>query len=253
MTTAWQPCSPGSSARSIGSFLNVVAYRLPRGEALVAAAVALPATAGRRSALRQHPGALVAAAARPLPALQGADLPPLPGGGGATALLCALVVVVGPGAEAVSGSSLVLLLVPVTLIDLDHHIIPNKLMAIRGGASRWRSWPSSTPTRSSSISSRPRRAGGFLFVAAVVYPAGMGMGDVKLAPCSGMFLGRAVAPAMFVAMHRRRPRRRADHRAQGRRGGPQGRHPVRPLPRLRRPRGRARRRRDGRLVPRTFL
>ena len=42
-------------------------------------------------------------------------------------------------------------------------------------------------------------AGGFLLIAAVVYPAGMGMGDVKLAFVMGIFLGRAVAPAMFVA------------------------------------------------------
>ena len=34
------------------------------------------------------------------------------------------------------------------------------------------------------------------------------MGDVKLAFVLGLFLGRAVAPAMFVALHRRRARRR---------------------------------------------
>ena len=43
-------------------------------------------------------------------------------------------------------------------------------------------------------------AGGFLLVAAVAYPAGMGMGDVKLAAVLGLFLGSAVAPAMFAAM-----------------------------------------------------
>jgi leader peptidase (prepilin peptidase)/N-methyltransferase len=43
-------------------------------------------------------------------------------------------------------------------------------------------------------------AGGFLLVAAVAYPAGMGMGDVKLAAVMGLFLGRAVGPAMFVAL-----------------------------------------------------
>ena len=42
-------------------------------------------------------------------------------------------------------------------------------------------------------------AGGFLFVAWFVYPRGMGMGDVKLAFVLGIFLGRAVAPAMFAA------------------------------------------------------
>jgi leader peptidase (prepilin peptidase)/N-methyltransferase len=33
-----------------------------------------------------------------------------------------------------------------------------------------------------------------------VYPAGMGMGDVKLAAVMGLFLGRAVAPAVFAAL-----------------------------------------------------
>jgi leader peptidase (prepilin peptidase)/N-methyltransferase len=42
-------------------------------------------------------------------------------------------------------------------------------------------------------------AGGFLFLAWFFYPRGMGMGDVKLAFVLGIYLGRAVAPAMFVA------------------------------------------------------
>ena len=32
-------------------------------------------------------------------------------------------------------------------------------------------------------------AGGFFLIAAIVYPAGMGMGDVKLAGVMGLFLG----------------------------------------------------------------
>ena len=43
-------------------------------------------------------------------------------------------------------------------------------------------------------------AGGFFLLAAIVYPAGMGMGDVKLAGVMGLFLGRAVAPAIFAAL-----------------------------------------------------
>ena len=43
-------------------------------------------------------------------------------------------------------------------------------------------------------------AGGFFLLAAIVYPAGMGMGDVKLAAVLGLFLGRAVAPAIFAAL-----------------------------------------------------
>ena len=43
-------------------------------------------------------------------------------------------------------------------------------------------------------------AGGFLLVAALAYPGGMGMGDVKLAGVMGLFLGRAVAPAITIAL-----------------------------------------------------
>jgi leader peptidase (prepilin peptidase)/N-methyltransferase len=43
-------------------------------------------------------------------------------------------------------------------------------------------------------------AGGFFLLAALAYPRGMGMGDVKLAGVLGLYLGRAVAPALFVAL-----------------------------------------------------
>jgi leader peptidase (prepilin peptidase)/N-methyltransferase len=36
-------------------------------------------------------------------------------------------------------------------------------------------------------------------LAALAYPAGMGMGDVKLAGVMGLFLGTAVIPALFIA------------------------------------------------------
>jgi leader peptidase (prepilin peptidase) / N-methyltransferase len=34
----------------------------------------------------------------------------------------------------------------------------------------------------------------------LAYPRGMGMGDVKLAGVLGLFLGRAVGPAIFIAL-----------------------------------------------------
>jgi leader peptidase (prepilin peptidase)/N-methyltransferase len=44
-------------------------------------------------------------------------------------------------------------------------------------------------------------AGAFLFllIAALAYPAGMGMGDVKLAGVIGLYLGSSVVPALLVA------------------------------------------------------
>jgi leader peptidase (prepilin peptidase)/N-methyltransferase len=43
-------------------------------------------------------------------------------------------------------------------------------------------------------------AGGFLLLAALAYPGGMGMGDVKLAAVMGLLLGSAVAPAILIAL-----------------------------------------------------
>ena len=42
--------------------------------------------------------------------------------------------------------------------------------------------------------------GGFFLIAAVLYPRGMGIGDVKLAGMLGLYLGRAVAPAILIAL-----------------------------------------------------
>jgi leader peptidase (prepilin peptidase)/N-methyltransferase len=44
-------------------------------------------------------------------------------------------------------------------------------------------------------------AGAFLFLllAVLAYPAGMGMGDVKLAGAMGLYLGVSIVPALLVA------------------------------------------------------
>jgi leader peptidase (prepilin peptidase)/N-methyltransferase len=41
-------------------------------------------------------------------------------------------------------------------------------------------------------------ASGFLFIAALAYPKGMGMGDVKLALLLGAMLGRSVAAGLMI-------------------------------------------------------
>src|SRR4029450_5707665 len=43
-------------------------------------------------------------------------------------------------------------------------------------------------------------ASGFLFLAVLAYPAGMGMGDVKLALVMGAALGKTVAVALMLGM-----------------------------------------------------
>jgi leader peptidase (prepilin peptidase) / N-methyltransferase len=116
-----------------------------------------------------------------------------------TGLLCALVVYdQGLDEDALLGLALVLLLVPITLIDLDHRIIPNKLTllgAVLAPVILVLTDPGALPEHLIAGAA----AGGFFLIVAIAYPRGMGMGDVKLAAVLGLFLGRAAAPALFVA------------------------------------------------------
>jgi leader peptidase (prepilin peptidase) / N-methyltransferase len=117
-----------------------------------------------------------------------------------TAALLALVVIAkGADQDALLGLGFVLLLVPITLIDLDRRIIPNKLTAL-GSVAALAILALTDPGAIPDHLIAAAAAGGFLLVAALAYPAGMGMGDVKLAAMMGLFLGRAVAPAMLVAL-----------------------------------------------------
>lgn len=118
----------------------------------------------------------------------------------ATIALSVLVAAVqGSAAAAVLRGVLVLVVVPCALIDLERRIIPNRItgpaaiVAIVAGLAL-------------DTGGEPRRllagalTGGFLLLAALAKPAGMGMGDVKLLGTMGLFLGPAVVVALFVAL-----------------------------------------------------
>jgi leader peptidase (prepilin peptidase)/N-methyltransferase len=183
-----------------GSFLNVVAYRLPRGESLSRPRSRCP---GCQRPIRPYDNVpvvswlLLRGRCRACGVRISARYPLVEAG---TALLCALVVVAkGFDQDALLGLMLVLLLVPITLIDLDHRIIPNKLVlvgAVAAPAILLAVSPEDLPEHLIAAVA----AGGFFLLAALAYPRGMGMGDVKLAAVLGLFLGSAVGPAIFIAL-----------------------------------------------------
>jgi leader peptidase (prepilin peptidase)/N-methyltransferase len=89
--------------------------------------------------------------------------------------------------------------VPIIFIDLDHRIIPNKIT----GPAAIVAIALVVATRSGDLTEHLIAAaagGGFFLIAAIAYPAGMGMGDVKLVGVMGLFLGRDVGPAILIGL-----------------------------------------------------
>jgi leader peptidase (prepilin peptidase) / N-methyltransferase len=184
----------------LGSFLNVVAYRLPRKESVIVGSSHCPACGAAIKPYDNVPivsflvlrGRCRSCSVRiPLryPLVEAL-----------TAALCAGAVLVHHTAAGIALSVvLILLLVPAAAIDLEHRIIPNRItglgavLALGVGLALD---PAGEPERLIAAVA----AGGFLLVAALAYPGGMGMGDVKLAGMMGLFLGRSVAPALMIAL-----------------------------------------------------
>jgi leader peptidase (prepilin peptidase)/N-methyltransferase len=185
----------------IGSFLNVVAHRLPRGESLATPGSHCPACDAPVKpldnipvlswlALRGRCRTCSAPIARRYPLVELL-----------TAALFAAVVAVHHDSTAtlVLGLVLVGFLVPIALIDADERIIPNKLtlpaaiLAIGLGTAL-------DPGGEVERLVAGAAAGAVLALPSLVNPRGMGMGDAKLMAVLGLFLGRTVAPAFFVAL-----------------------------------------------------
>jgi len=199
MHTAWIVVAAVFGAM-IGSFLNVVVYRLPRHESLVSPGSHCPSCG---AAIKPYDNVPVFAwlwLRGRCRSCQAAISPRYPAVEAATAALCAGVVIARSDATGIAlGILTVLVLVPVALIDLEHHVIPNRITGpaaiaalVLGSALD----PSGEPARLASGAA----AGAFFGVAHLVSPRGMGMGDVKLAGLLGLLLGTAVAPALAIAL-----------------------------------------------------
>src|SRR6476646_2280729 len=115
----------------IGSFLNVVAYRLPRGESLARPASRCPSCGTPIKPYDNVPvlsWVLLRGRRRSCGTRISARYPLVELG---TGLLCAAVVVAkGADSDAWLGLAFVLVLVPITLIDLDVRLIPNVLTGL---------------------------------------------------------------------------------------------------------------------------
>jgi leader peptidase (prepilin peptidase)/N-methyltransferase len=115
------------------------------------------------------------------------------------ALVGASAVRFGVGVEAIVAAYLSCVLVVLAAIDLERRVLPNRIVL-----------PSTIVVVTARIALEPGRAGewvlaglgafAFLLVIALIYPGGMGMGDVKLAALLGVGLGAAVVPAFVIGM-----------------------------------------------------
>jgi leader peptidase (prepilin peptidase) / N-methyltransferase len=184
----------------VGSFLNVVVWRLPRGESLVRPRSRCPQCA---TPIRSRHNVPVLAwlwlrgrcadCRAPIPVRY-----PLTEAGTA-GLYVAVVAATGADADALLGLLLVSVLVPVALIDLEHRRIPNVITypaAVAAVVALALLQPDRLPEH---LIAGAAAFGAFLVVA-LAKPGGMGMGDVKLAGVLGLFLGAAVAPAILIAL-----------------------------------------------------
>ena len=130
------------------------------------------------------------------------------------ALFAALYFMLGWGVEALVVGSGVALLAAIAVIDLEHRLIPNRIVvpAVFVLAALAPFWPELGIDRAlffeqvhlaSLVNTLIAAAGAFLAFLAIkaVYPAGMGWGDVKMAGMLGLLVGYpGIVVALWVAV-----------------------------------------------------
>ncbi len=112
-------------------------------------------------------------------------------------LVAACFLVFGLSGKAVVSAFFCAVLVAITATDITHRIVPNRIVLPAAAVAliaQTALYPSPEWTLGAV------GAAGFLFVAAIAYPAGMGMGDVKLALLLGAMLGRLVGVGLMLGM-----------------------------------------------------
>jgi len=183
----------------VGSFLNVVIYRLPRGESLVHPRSRCPGC-GRQIASYDNIPIVSWLLLRGRCRHCGEPISPrYPAVELITALVFAAVVLVrGFDDNLIIELPFVAALIALAGIDLDHKLLPNKIVY---PLAVWGIVAVLIADRSDTVEHLVAGAGAFLFLlaAALAYPSGMGMGDVKLSGVMGIYLGVSVIPALLIA------------------------------------------------------
>jgi leader peptidase (prepilin peptidase) / N-methyltransferase len=184
----------------IGSFVTVLAHRIPRGERWAAGRSRCPSCGAEVRARDNIPivsWLALRGRCRSCGERISARYPLTEVGLGLLYAITYLVLGDDDGGELALGLVFCTVLVAITLTDLELRLIPNVLVlagAIAALGVAAVALPSSLDTRLIAAAV----AGGALFLIVLAYPQGMGMGDVKLAAMMGLYLGRAVAPALLI-------------------------------------------------------
>jgi leader peptidase (prepilin peptidase)/N-methyltransferase len=112
-------------------------------------------------------------------------------------LIAACVADFGLTLHALAGAVFCAALVAISAVDIERRIVPNKIVLPASGVvlALMLAWRPSAEWPAAGFG-----AALFLFLAALAYPAGMGMGDVKLALLLGVAVGRSVPVALMVGM-----------------------------------------------------
>jgi leader peptidase (prepilin peptidase) / N-methyltransferase len=183
---------------ALGSFLNVVAARVPRKTSIVkpaSACMECKTPIARRDNVPVVSWLLLRGRCR---ACRTRISPLYPTVELATALLIAgCVLAFGLSGRMVVAAFFCAVLVAISAIDLTHRIIPNRIVL-----------PAFVVVLAAQTLLEPSPewalaalgASGFLFLAVLIHPAGMGMGDVKLALLMGAMLGKTVPVALMLGM-----------------------------------------------------
>ena len=183
----------------VGSFLNVVVHRLPRGESLVHPRSRCPSCGTQIAGYDNIPILSWLVLRGRCRHCQAPISPRYPAVELLTAVTFAAVVLVGGlDDDLVLELPFVAALIALAGIDYDHKLLPNRIVY---PLAVWGLVATVLVDRDDLVEHLVAGAGAFLFLflAVLAYPRGMGMGDVKLAGAMGLYLGVSVIPALLIA------------------------------------------------------